>query len=154
MTHDIYAPVSVIEPVGKAIDEVKKILFSPFDMEKWFTIGFCAWLAYIGTQGGGPGWGGNVPNFQEPGNSASKEFEHIKEGIVANLNWIIPLGTALILAFFIIGIVLAWLRSRGQFMFLHCVAKNKAEVSIPWTKYSQHGNSLFLFQLDSIGICI
>ena len=34
----------------------------------------------------------------------------------------------------LIGLVLTWLSSRGQFMFLHCVAKNKAEVSIPWTK--------------------
>ena len=32
-------------------------------------------------------------------------------------------------------------------MFLHCVAHNKAEVSIPWTKFRQHANSLFLFRI-------
>jgi hypothetical protein len=32
-------------------------------------------------------------------------------------------------------------------MFLHCVAKNKAEVKLPWSRFRQHGNSLFLFRL-------
>src|SRR5262249_4267467 len=37
--------------------------------------------------------------------------------------------------------------SRGQFMFLHCVALDRAEVAVPWRKYSREGNSLFLFRL-------
>ena len=32
-------------------------------------------------------------------------------------------------------------------MFLHCVAANKAEVKVPWHKFRQQGNSLFLFRL-------
>ncbi len=32
-------------------------------------------------------------------------------------------------------------------MFLHCVAQNKAEVKVPWTKFQQHANSLFLFRI-------
>jgi len=32
-------------------------------------------------------------------------------------------------------------------MFLHCVAHNKAEVKVPWTKFRQHANSLFLFRI-------
>jgi hypothetical protein len=32
-------------------------------------------------------------------------------------------------------------------MFLHCVAENKAEVKVPWTKFRQHANSLFLFRI-------
>jgi hypothetical protein len=32
-------------------------------------------------------------------------------------------------------------------MFLHCVAQNKAEVKVPWTKFKQHANSLFLFRI-------
>ena len=47
----------------------------------------------------------------------------------------------------IIAVVLCWLRSRGQFMFVHCVAGNKAEVAVPWNKFSRHGNSLFLFRI-------
>ena len=32
-------------------------------------------------------------------------------------------------------------------MFLHCVAQNKDEVKVPWTKFQQHANSLFLFRI-------
>ena len=32
-------------------------------------------------------------------------------------------------------------------MFLHCVATNKAEVSVPWSKFRQQGNSLFIFRI-------
>ena len=44
-------------------------------------------------------------------------------------------------------VALCWLRSRGQFMFVHCVAGNKAEVVVPWNKFARHGNSLFLFRI-------
>ena len=39
--------VSVIDPISQAIDWVKIMLFKPFDLGKWFVIGFCAWLAYL-----------------------------------------------------------------------------------------------------------
>jgi hypothetical protein len=145
MTREINARISVTEPVGKAIEEVKKILFRPFSLEKWLIIGFCAWLAYLGGSGGGPGGGG--PNYHASGDNAAKEFEHAKEYIINNLNWIIPVAVIGITVMILISLVLAWFNSRGRFMFLHCVAKNKAEVQIPWTKYGPHSNSLFLFRI-------
>ena len=147
MTRDMYAPVNVIEPVGKAIEEVKTILFRPFNLEKWFTIGFCAWLAFLGQGGGGPNGGGGGNNYQAPGQGPKEAFGHAKEWVISNLYWIIPVACIVAAVLILIGLVLAWLRSRGEFMFLHCVAKNKGEVSIPWTKYRQHGNSLFLFRV-------
>ena len=50
--------VSVIDPIGPAFEEVKTILFKPFDLGKWFVIGFCAWLAFLGSGGPGGGSGG------------------------------------------------------------------------------------------------
>jgi len=43
------APInlSVIDPIGRALDRVKLLLFQPFDLGKWFAIGFCAWLAFL-----------------------------------------------------------------------------------------------------------
>ena len=32
-------------------------------------------------------------------------------------------------------------------MFLHCVAKNKAEIRVPWRKFKKQANSLFLFRI-------
>jgi hypothetical protein len=56
----------------------------------------------------------------------------------------------------LIGLLIAWLNSRGRFMFLHCVATNRAEVKVPWGKFRRHGNSLFLFRivLGIIGLFI
>ena len=133
--------ISVIDPIGLAIETVKVILFKPFDMGKWFVIGFCAWLAYLGSGGGpsfNPGMGGRQRGQQD--------FYQVKEYFLNNLSWIIPVAVLIIILSIIIGLVLLWLRSRGRFMFLHCVAQNKAEVVNPWHKYKEQGNSLFLFR--------
>ena len=141
--------ISVIDPIGPAIDRVKLMLFSPFDLGKWFTVGFCAWLAYFGT-GGGSGGGGPQGNFPSQSGEAKEE---ITEGLAAakayllyNLHWIIPVAIIVIVAIICLGLLITWLNSRGKFMFLHCVAQNKSEVKIPWSRFRKHGNSLFLFR--------
>jgi len=80
--------------------------------------------------------------------------EQIKEGIETarnyisnNLYWIIPATVIAFVVLILIGLLVVWLNSRGRFMFLHCVATNKAEVSIPWHKFKKQGNSLFLFRI-------
>jgi hypothetical protein len=136
--------ISVIDPISPAIEWVKTILFRPFDLGKWFVIGFCAWLAYLGERGG--------PNFnfrfggQQHGPSG-ESFHHAKEVIIESLFWIIPVAIVVTLVIIVIGFVMTWLSSRGRFMFLHCVALNKAEVVAPWHKFSKQGNSLFLFRI-------
>jgi hypothetical protein len=137
--------VSVIEPLGAAFDRVKTILFSPFDLGKWFTIGFCAWLAYLGTNGHGGGGGGGGRG--DVSYNVSEDVAQAKEYVLANLNWIIPLALIVVLLIIVLWFLFTWLSSRGQFMFLHCVARNEAQVSAPWTKFRRHGNSLFLFRI-------
>ena len=135
--------ISVIDPISPAIEWVKTILFRPFDLGKWFVIGFCAWLAFL-FEGGGSGpnnFGGQQYEFSE------ESFHHAKEVLIENLYWILPVAITAIVISIIIGLVVTWLRSRGRFMFLHCVALNKAEVVAPWHKFKKQGNSLFLFQI-------
>lgn len=137
--------ISVIDPISPAIERVKTILFSPFDLQKWFVIGFCAWLAFLGKtaggSGGGHGGGGDVPS------NVREHVSQAKEYVYYNLSWIIPLAIFIAILGIALWFVLTWLSSRGQFMFLHCIAENKAEVKIPWAKFRQHGNSLFLFRI-------
>jgi hypothetical protein len=141
--------ISVIEPISPAIERVKTVLFRPFDMGKWFVIGFCAWLAFLGSGGGG----GGGPNFnfgggqQRHGAEFQEAFHNAKEVVIDNLFWILPLVIVVIVVGIIIGLVITWLSSRGHFMFLHCVALNKAEVINPWHKFKKQGNSLFLFRI-------
>ena len=136
--------VSVIDPITTAIGRVKLILFNPFEIEKWFVIGFCAWLAFLG-EGGGPsmpsGGGGGGPSGG--GGSPGDFGGFIKEHLAV----IIIVAVVVLLICFTISLVLTWLSSRGRFMFLHCVAENKAEVKVPWRKYRIQGNSLFLFRV-------
>jgi hypothetical protein len=133
--------VSVIDPIGSAIEQVRLMLFRPFDLSKWLVIGFCAWLAYLGQGGGGPGFNYTFHDHGAP------NLAHVKEVLLANLPWII-IGAAIVIPLFIIiGLVFCWLSSRGRFMFVHCIAGNRAEVAIPWNKFARHANSLFLFRI-------
>jgi len=134
--------ISVIDPIGPTFERVKLLLFKPFDLGKWFTIGFCAWLAYLAQGGSGGG-----PNFHVPTKHDHAGFQHAKDFFIDNLSWLIPTAIIGVTLMIVIWLVITWLSSRGKFMFLHCVATNKAEVKIPWTKFRQHANSLFLFRI-------
>ena len=143
MTAQEQAVVSVLDPVEEAFGRVKLVLFKPFDLGKWFVIGFCAWLACLGQGGGGGGGNFRMPSGHGPGGS----IEPVKDFVLANLFWIIPTVIFVLTVAILIGLLIVWLSSRGRFMFLHCVAMNRAEVKMPWAKYRREGNSLFLFRV-------
>ncbi|MGB7746777.1 MAG: hypothetical protein WBN75_05750 [Verrucomicrobiia bacterium] len=139
--------INVVEPISPALERVKGMLFRPFDLGKWFVIGFCAWLACLGESGGsgfhvpgGSGRSGGGENFRH-------EFEHAKDYILNNLGWIVPLAAVVVVVGLGLWLLFLWLNSRGKFMFLHCVALDKAEVAKPWSQFAIEGNSLFLFRL-------
>jgi len=142
------AKISVIDPISPAIERVKTILFRPFDFGKWFVIGFCAWLAYLGSGGGGGGPHFNFPGGQQRhGHEFQEALHSAKEVVIDNLFWILPVAIIAVVVMIIIGLIITWLSSRGHFMFLHCVALNKAEVKAPWRKFKNQANSLFLFRI-------
>jgi hypothetical protein len=66
---------------------------------------------------------------------------------MANLYWIAPLAVAVVVFCLALWVLLTWLHSRGEFMFLHCVAVNRAEIAFPWSEFAREGNSLFWFRL-------
>jgi hypothetical protein len=145
--------VSVIDPITPAIDRVKLILFRPFDLGKWFVIGFCAWLAYLGTGGGGGGGGhgggggGSGPPYNVPQEEIKQAIQEARYYVSNNMYWILPAVVTVVVLIILIGFLVVWLNSRGRFMFLHCVATNKAQVKVPWYKFRRQGNSLFLFRI-------
>ena len=138
--------ISVTEPVGLAFERVKLMLFQPFDLGKWFVIGFCAWLAYLGEAGCGSS--GNFGNHSgQSGTDFRHSLDQAKEWVLNNLDWIIPVAALLVVIVVGMGLLVLWLNSRGKFMFLHCVALNRAEVTEPWNKFAPEANSLFWFRL-------
>ena len=131
--------ISVIDPISPAIERVKTLLFRPFDLEKWFTIGFCAWLANLGRGGGNP--------FSNIARQHHQSCGQLKNFITEHLPFIIIFCIIGTITVMVIGLLVTWLSSRGRFMFLHCVAENKAEVKLPWAKFKIQANSLFLFRI-------
>jgi hypothetical protein len=74
-------------------------------------------------------------------------LEQAKGFVLTNLDWLIPLAGAILAVIVGLWLLVLWLNSRGQFMFLYCVAQNKAEVVNPWYQFRRHGNSLFGFRI-------
>ena len=88
------ANVSVTLPISPAIERVKLLLFRPFDLGKWFTIGFCAWLATLGQQGGF-----NYRHRSQSrltGEDLREWFERARDYVMNNLNWLLPLTIVLV----------------------------------------------------------
>ena len=146
--------ISVAEPLTPALQQVKQMLFKPFDLAKWVTIGFCAWLAGLGESGGGGGFNYNLNDHRHNLNGNGQPLEELRhffgearDYVMGNFFWIIPLAVFLVLFVVAAWVLVLWLSSRGKFMFLHCVALNRAEVAVPWRKFAAQANSLFWFRL-------
>ncbi|RJP35976.1 MAG: hypothetical protein C4547_08350 [Phycisphaerales bacterium] len=153
--------LSVTEPVGKAIQRCKLVLFRPIDVGRWFVIGFCAWLTFLGEGGGslhfnlpggappfggggvapaGPGPAGFPGARPAPGTAGS-----LGNWLAANVVPAVLVSVIVITLVLVVVTVLTWLRSRGRFMFLDCIVRNQAAVRQPWREFRELGNSLFAF---------
>ncbi|MEI6279610.1 MAG: hypothetical protein WCQ16_09550 [Verrucomicrobiae bacterium] len=139
--------ISVTSPLGPAIEWTRRMLFRPFDLGKWFVLGFSAWLAGLGERGGF--YRGNYQFHTARGNGIHfrHEFERIRDYVMANLSWILPLAIGLMIVLMALGVLFLWFNSRGKFLFLHCVALDKADVAEPWHKFARQADSLFWFRL-------
>ncbi len=137
--------IAYFEPLSRAWQRMKRALFNPFNLNKWFVIGFNAFLAGLldGPHGNSSvGNGGDDLTFREFLNLPHRGWEWLTD----NPGWFI--GIVFIAIFlFTVGIVLTWVSSRGKMMFLDNVVHDRAEIAKPWKKYSKEGNSLFVWRL-------
>ncbi len=138
--------IAYFGPFGRAWERMKLALFKPFDVHKWFVVGFNAFLAGLAEasngSGGGRGGRGGHMSFGEFLNLPGKGWEWLSN----HPGWFIAIiFIAMLLIVF--GILLLWLSSRGKFMFLDNVVHNRAEVAKPWRQFRTAGDSLFLWRL-------
>jgi hypothetical protein len=129
--------IEIFKPFSEAFELTKKILFQPFDVKKWLIIGFAAWLANLGS-GGGFNYQFNRSDKVQKVNDAISQIPH--SILVFGISLLIFLVLALIVVF-------ACLRARGGFMFIDCIAKNRAAIAEPWHEFRKEGNSYFFFWL-------
>src|SRR5436309_3944922 len=130
--------IEIFRPFGEAFELMKKILFQPFDLKKWLVIGFAAWLANLGCGGGSFNYGYNRHEEMQKVNEALSQIPHS----------LLLTGICVLVCLVLVLIVLfAWLRARGCFMFIDCIAKNRGAIAEPWRDFRKEGNSYFLFSL-------
>jgi MFS family permease len=155
--------IEYLEPLSRAFQRMKSALFKPFDLGKWFAVGFTAFLAGLldGPGGGGGGggdhgrgshWGGVGDDFGDFLESPGRLFSKAWEWLIDHHIWlfIILFGIVLVL---LLVIVFTWLSSRGRFMFLDNVVHDRAEVVKPWKEFRDQAYSLFLWRLVYGFIC-
>src|SRR5580692_3077890 len=99
--------VSVTQPVGQAIEHVKRMLFRPFDLGKWMTIGVGAWLAGLGERGFSSS--ANYNNGQHKGTvSPHQAMEQAKAWLAQNLYWLVPLVVTIAVLGLALWLVMLW----------------------------------------------
>ncbi|HBC86601.1 MAG TPA: hypothetical protein DCZ94_06580 [Lentisphaeria bacterium] len=147
--------ISCVTAVYSAWDRMETILFRPFEIGKWFLLGFSAWLACIGQ---GMGMNFNFPSIPDTSSQAGSAAKGDTVNVVnqlfpsdmftgAFLVLLIALLIAVIFISLVIVLILLWVRSRGAFVFLHDLATGTTEVTRPWREFSRQGNSLFFFRI-------
>ena len=87
--------ISVTAPIELAIGRTRKILFQPFSAEKWFVLGFCAFLANLTGGVGGSFRGGNV--FRQGAQPNHQAFQKISDWVSSHLALVIGAGLLILL---------------------------------------------------------
>lgn len=139
--------ISVTDPLSKAFAWVKQVLFVNFALKKWLVLGFCAFLAQLGQGGGGGGGGGNFNFGNSLRNHGGPGGPEVGNWISQNIAMIVIVGLVILILGISLGLLLTWLSSRGQFMFLDGVVRNQPAVKEPWHRFRSLGNSLFLCRI-------
>ena len=143
--------ISYSRPLGQAWAHMTGLLFRPFDLGRWFVLGFTAFLAGLVS---GDGNGSSAWRWQE--NFGLEPDRPVQEWPGAALDairdlafegWIVALVAVAVLAALALGLAVTWVGSRGQFMFLDNLVHRRSEVTAPWRDFRAEGNSLFLWQV-------
>lgn len=137
------AAVSVTEPVSRAIEVTKRMLF-PVNAGKWLTLGFVAWLASLG-EGGGSSF--NIPDTSGRGSGGGPGLKPAIEWVMDNLSMVVVITVAVLVVGVAIGVVMTWVSSRAKLMFVHCIVNDEAKVEEPWRRYAERGKDLFWVRL-------
>src|SRR5438270_13802550 len=128
--------IEIIAPFQAAFEWMKAMLFRPFDLAKWLTIAFAAFIS-----GNFWGGGGNFSRLGRLGNGDWK-YRATRHGDFADWNfapWIIAGILAIVVVAILLSVVWLWVSSRGRFIFTDCIVKNRGAIGEPWREYRREG---------------
>ena len=142
--------ISYTEPLLRAWERMKGMLFRPFHIETWFVVGFSAFLAHMFSHTGSianwnTGWrdrGHHAVDVQ-----TEQAFDRVRDAALRLLdNPAVLAAIAAGLIVLMVGLVLAWVSARAEFVFLDNVATRRAAFTEPWRRCGKLGRSLFLWR--------
>jgi len=137
-----------VEPLGAAYRRMSAALFHPFNIDTWIAVGFASWISSWSWGGSynyrfsGPSPGSGPPAVED----AFRPFREWMSGL-----WEDPVGRigliAGVLALLALVVLLMWISSRGEFVFLDAVLHGRKLIAEPWRAGRAQGNSLFVWRL-------
>lgn len=141
--------ISVGDAVDRALERTRDVLFRPFQLSKWFILGFCAFLTTLGRGG---------CSFQyrfSAGGDAGPPIGDAVQWITSHLLLVIALSGGALVIGLAVRALLDWLSSRGQFMLLDGVVRDRGAVSEPWHCLAGPANSYFVLRYTiTVGIAL
>jgi hypothetical protein len=136
--------IQYVAPIGRAWARTKTALFKPFDLHKWLVVGFNAFLAGLMEAGNG----GGGARFGKEGSFG--DFIHFPRTawlwLTDHPGWAVAIVFGILVAISVI-VVLTWVSSRGVFMFLDSVVRDRVEIAKPWREFRKESNSLFVWRV-------
>lgn len=145
------ARVSLTDALAQGWNWMVRMLFRPFDIGKWFVVGFAAWLAGLAS-GGNSNFGVNW----DLGDNGADIGEVLSDGWDRLMSHEAMAGMifAAVLTLIAVILIVLWVSSRAKFIFLDDVLANRAEIAEPWARFRSAGNSLFKFRLIAGLLCV
>lgn len=145
---------SYVAPLQQSWARMQRLLFRPFRLDFWFTLGFAAFLSegvnHFGGGGGGPG-------KRIGAHAVGVPFRDVVRGVAAFL--LHPVWGALLICLVVFATVVLllfmWISSRGKFIFLDDVLHERSAIVEPWKRFAREGNSLFVFwvAMSMLSVC-
>ena len=138
--------ISYVQPLSRAWERMRQILFDPFELAKWLVLGFSAWLAGLAGGGGGSTAANGISDEIDRTTAHGSDVAEVVDVVRESLIWL-PLVLLGVLAIIAIALVVLWVSSRAKFIFLDNVVHNRAHIVEPWHRLKNIGDSLFLWRL-------
>src|SRR5205085_7585668 len=138
--------IEILAPLNQAIELTRNILFRPFNLEKWFIIGFAAFLSHLA--GGGGGGSFNPWGFRN--RNRWWNLHHTTDAFGGQIEpghlWLaIGLGLVAFAVILAVVLVLLWIGCRGRFIFVDCIVQNRGAITAPWHEFRPVANNYFGF---------
>lgn len=146
MPRETLMDVSYVGPLQRAWSRSRRLLFNRSRLKIWLVLGFAAFLSEFNTRGGfqvsGKGHPGRFPWPHWPGPS----------GIFSGMLWT-GIGALILAALVVLFVLIVWINSRGRFVFLDDVIRERAAIVEPWKLHAPLANSLFAWMLVFGAVC-